>query len=343
MTMAMSLDHYLDQITAKDSGHTEAAELVRHLAQAIIKISQLIALGPLAGAMGTSVGRNSDGDTQKKLDVLSQELMMQAMDEKMVAAIASEELDHWVVLNPEAPLAVAFDPLDGSSNIDTNLSVGTIFSILPAKGAENPFFCPGTAQLAAGFAIYGPQTSLVLSFGDGVDILTLDPRDMTFRLTSSKVQILSGVPEFAINASNYRHWEAPVRTYVDDCFDGAEGPRGRNFNMRWLGSLVAETFRILARGGVFLYPADKRKGYETGRLRLIYEAHPIAFLIEQAGGIASTGRDRILDLAATSLHQRVPLIFGSKDKLELIERLHLQPEGESATSPLFGHRGLFRL
>jgi fructose-1,6-bisphosphatase I len=267
---------------------------------------------------------------------------MRHLREAPVAAIASEELDDWVLLDADKPLAVAFDPLDGSSNIDANMSIGTIFSILPATEAKSPFGQAGSAQIAAGFVVYGPQTTLALTMGEGVDIFTLDRRDDTWRLTSARVRIPDGATEYAINASNYRHWEEPVRIYIDDCLNGAEGPRAKNFNMRWIGSLVAEAYRILNRGGVFLYPGDLRKGYGEGRLRLLYEAHPIAFIITQAGGLASTGRARILELAARSIHQRTPLIFGAWEKVRHIEGLHAAPDGRAEPSPLFSRRGLFR-
>lgn len=306
----------------------------------------MIALGSLGDAPAASIGCNSDGDVQTLLDLRSHEIVMVGLKGAGVKMVASEESDDVEVLDPEGTLAVAVDPLDGSSNIDTNISIGTIFSIIPADetgGSKlGPFGGTGTRQLAAGFFVYGPQTTLVLSLGHGVDIFTLDPREGEFHLTKPKVRIQEGAHEFAINASNYRHWEAPVRIYIDDCMSGADGLRGANFNMRWIASLVAEAFRILARGGVFLYPSDARPGYESGRLRLLYEAAPIAFVIEQAGGMASTGRARILDLAATSLHQRVPLIFGSADKVKRIDRLHETPDIDADRSPLFARRGLFR-
>ena len=317
--------------------------VIEAIAAATADISSLVALGSLAGSMGASIGRNIDGDTQKELDLQTQHMLMAALRAAPVAAIVSEELDGLVVLDASAPLAVAFDPLDGSSNIDTNMSIGTIFSIRPARGEQDAFAGPGHEQLAAGFVVYGPQTQLVLTTGTGVDMFTLDQRDQTYRLTRSQVRIPAGTAEFAINASNYRHWQEPVRVYIDDCLNGTEGPREKNFNMRWIGSLVAEAYRILARGGVFLYPADKRQGYENGRLRLLYEAHPMAFIMEQAGGGATNGHKRILDIGATSLHQRVPLIFGAAPKVARIERLHNSPDIRAELSPLFGRRGLFRV
>ena len=339
--MSMTLEEVLAETATGQ--RASLASLILAIAGASRDIAGLIAMGALAGAMGASLGQNADGDTQKELDVRAQALMMQAMTGGLVAAVASEELEDWQLLDPAGAYAVAFDPLDGSSNIDTNISIGTIFSILPAKGAENPFSGAGAKQLAAGFAIYGPQTLLVLTLGAGVNVFTLDPRDQTWRLTREGVQIAPTANEYAVNASNYRHWNEPVRTFVDDCVSGAEGPREKNFNMRWIGSLVAEAFRILTRGGVFLYPGDIRPGYREGRLRLIYEAHPIAFIMEQAGGLASNGAARILDLQAETLHQRVPLFFGSREKIERIERLHKSQRSDTAPSPLFGQRGLFRV
>jgi fructose-1,6-bisphosphatase I len=342
MSHAVTLDRYLARIAKETPALSAACDCVVAAAKASAELSALIGLGTLAGRTGATVGHNTDGDTQKELDIRAQAIFMHRLSEAPVAAIASEELDEWVLLDAQKPLAVAFDPLDGSSNIESNMSIGTIFSIRPAAGAANPFGGPGTEQIAAGFVVYGPQTTLALTLGGGVEIFTLDRRDDIWRLTGQQLRIPAGATEYAINASNYRHWEEPVRIYIDDCLNGAEGPRARNFNMRWIGSLVAEAYRILNRGGVFLYPGDTRKGYREGRLRLLYEAHPIAFIIEQAGGKASTGRARIVDLAAKTVHQRTPLIFGAATKVEHIERLHAAPAGRADTSPLFGRRGLFR-
>lgn len=342
MTEVATLSLYLAQAARLRPELAACCQTVDVLAGACAKISALVALGSLAGEVGAAVGHNADGDSQKQLDVITQQIVADALAGAPVAAIASEEMADWRLLDADAPIAVAFDPLDGSSNIDTNMSIGTIFSVRPAQGGQNPFAGPGAGQLAAGFVVYGPQTMLALTLGSGVDIFTLDPRDQTFRLTRPQVKIPGGTFEYAINASNYRHWEEPVRVYIDDCLNGADGLRATNFNMRWIGSLVAEAFRILTRGGVFLYPADRRKGYENGRLRLLYEAHPIAFLMEQAGGAATDGRRPIQSLSATTLHQRVPLIFGAASKVDRIERLHHAPEGRPDESPLFGRRGLFR-
>ena len=342
MSQALTLEGHLANISEATPTLLAAGETVKALAQACLELSSLIGLGSLAGSTSAALGHNSDGDVQKELDIRAQEIVMRQLRAAPVAAVASEELDDWLLLDADKPLAVAFDPLDGSSNIDANMSIGTIFSILPAAGVSDPFTRPGSGQLAAGFVVYGPQTVLALTLGAGVDIFTLDRRDQTWRLTCEQIRIPQGATEYAINASNYRHWEEPVRIYIDDCLTGAEGPRAKNFNMRWIGSLVAEAYRILNRGGVFLYPADQRRGYEEGRLRLLYEAHPIAFIMTQAGGLASTGRAKILGLNARSVHQRTPLIFGASDKVKHIERLHAAPEGRADTSPLFGRRGLFR-
>ncbi len=342
MSEEMTLAQYLARTAEAKRESKAVCDVISALATAAAEISAVVGLGALAGQIGGAVGKNSDGDLQKELDLRAQRIVTRCLRGAPVAAIASEELDEWVLLDANQPLAVAFDPLDGSSNIDVNMSIGTIFSILPAKGADNPFTAPGTAQVAAGFIVYGPQTTMALTLGVGVDIFTLDRREQTWRQTGEQVRIRQGVPEYAINASNYRHWEEPVRVYIDDCLNGAEGPRAKDFNMRWIGSLVAEAYRILNRGGVFLYPGDSRPTYREGRLRLLYEARPIAFIMEQAGGLASTGRARILDLAVSSIHQRAPLIFGAAEKVSHIERLYAAPEGRADASPLFGRRGLFR-
>lgn len=317
---------------------------VVEIAGAAATVADLVAQGPLAGALGAVLGSNADGDAQKALDVRANEAFLDALRRAPVAVFASEETEAALALDSRAPLVVAIDPLDGSSNIDTNLSIGSIFSVLPNPGGDpnRAALQPGVNQLAAGFVVYGPQTALVLSFGRGVCAFTYDRRCGDFVLTRSDVQIPPGRREYAINASNYRHWEAPVRAYIDDCVSGAEGPRGEDFNMRWLASLVAETYRILVRGGIFLYPRDDRPGYHNGRLRLVYEANPIAFIVEQAGGAATDGERRILDITPGALHQRVPLIFGSRDKVERLARYFREPHGLGQRSPLFGKRGLFR-
>jgi fructose-1,6-bisphosphatase I len=342
----ISLEAYLGGWSASCPDHRPVAAAVLALAHAARQIEDLIAKGPLAGALDAEIGTNVDGDVQKELDVRANALLIAALQTTPVAAIASEELDVPLVLDESAPLIVALDPLDGSSNIDTDASIGTIFSILPALAdagsGMHAFFQPGSRQKAAGYVIYGPQCALVLTVGMGTHIFTLDRASGQFRLTKSAIQIPASAREYAINASNQRHWSEAIRAYFTDCVEGEDGPRGRDFNMRWIASLVAECHRILARGGVFLYPADARKGYHQGRLRLLYEANPIALLIEQAGGKAIDSQSPILEIAGTALHQRTPLIFGSRSEVELIGRYVAARHELSERAPLFGYRGLFR-
>jgi fructose-1,6-bisphosphatase I len=345
MSRELTLQKKMDAEAGPDPLRQAVKEAVAALAQAAIDISDLTCRGALAGITGEAQGRNTDGDIQKDLDVRADQIIRDALSALPIAVLASEEMADLDILNPGAPISVAFDPLDGSSNINTNMSVGTIFSIMPTPpDASAAFTQAGSAQLAAGFVVYGPQTSLVLTLGQGVDIFTLDRVERVFKLTGSMMQIPADANEFAINASNRRHWDLPVRAYIDECLTGADGQSGKDFNMRWIGSLVAEAFRILIRGGIFLYPGDARDGYEDGRLRLVYEAHPMAFIIEQAGGGASTGRKRVLDIVPSSLHQRVPLIMGSIKNVQRVEHLHVGPDvALEANAPLFGHRGLFRV
>ncbi|MEI4487607.1 class 1 fructose-bisphosphatase [Frigidibacter sp. MR17.14] len=304
-------------------------------------ISATIAYGPLAARLGDTVGANSDGDAQKALDLIADEAFAAALAGTGIRWLASEERDTVTGIDPDGAFAIALDPLDGSSNIGVNVSVGSIFGIWPAgDGAEASVLRPGRELLAAGYFIYGPQTALMVSVGQGVMEFLLDPRDRVFRLVAPEVRIEPVSAEFAINASNYRHWSKPVRAYVDDCLAGATGPHESDANMRWIASLVAETHRILMRGGLFLYPADARKGYERGRLRLVYECAPIAFLVEQAGGRATNGIDPILDRVPASLHERTPFVFGSAPRVERVTVYHDLPEQEIAA--LFGSRGLFR-
>ncbi|PEG35078.1 class 1 fructose-bisphosphatase [Mycolicibacterium agri] len=267
-----------------------------------------------------------------------------------VAGMVSEELDEPYRLPAEHPRGkylLLFDPLDGSSNIDVNVSVGSIFSILraPQPGSDpepQDFLQPGCEQVCAGYAIYGPSTMLVLSVGTGVHAFTLDPNLGEFILTRESIQIPESTKEFAINASNQRFWEPAVQRYVQECLAGRSGPRQKDFNMRWVASLVAETHRILTRGGVFLYPRDSRQPVKPGRLRLLYEANPVAFLIEQAGGAASTGRGRLLDVVPTDVHQRVSFVFGAREEVAIIEDYHGESYELASKLPLYGTRGLFR-
>ncbi|PYF03643.1 D-fructose 1,6-bisphosphatase [Rhodopseudomonas faecalis] len=344
MEQGLTLAQYTSEYAGTDPQRQAVAAAIDAIAEASVELSDLIGHGALAGITGQAQGsNNADGDVQKDLDVRCDEIVTAALQKLPFAALASEESETLVLGDPNAPISVAFDPLDGSSNIDTNMTVGTIFSIIPNQPGVAPFTAPGTVQLAAGFVVYGPQTSLVVTVGDGVDIFTLDREARVYRCIRHKVQIPKDTPEFAINASNHRHWEQPVRDFVEECIAGADGPRSKDFNMRWIGSLVAEAYRILTRGGVFLYPGDSRPGYADGRLRLLYEVHPMAFIIEQAGGGASTGRERVLELSAKNIHQRAPLIMGSTDKVDRIELLHNDPDAASRTAPLFARRGLFRV
>lgn len=347
MVHHLTLEHYLDAWAEGVVERLPVAEVVRAVSRAAISVAALIAQGPLAGQFGTVVGDNADGDAQKELDLRANDLFLDAMRKAPVAVFGSEENDEPICLSDNAPLAVVIDPLDGSSNIDTNISIGTIFAILPMATAKDgsplaALLQPGTHQVASGFVIYGPQTALVLTVGAGTQIFTLDRQSENFVLTHNEVVIPEDSTEYAINASNYRHWDEPVRSYIDDCVAGANGPRGKNFNMRWIASLVAEAFRILARGGIFLSPGDARPGYGQGRLRLVYEANPLAWLIEQAGGAATDGEHRILALTPTALHQRVPLVLGSHAKVERIARYYAEPPSARTRSPLFGERGLFQ-
>ena len=317
-----------------------AAEIDR-IAGVAAELARRIARGGISEHLGSAAGTNSDGDAQKALDVIADAAFMAALKGGEARHYASEEQDSVVTLNPQGRFAIAIDPLDGSSNIDTNVSVGTIFGIYPAEAMPGASFLRrGRALLAAGYAIYGPQCALVVTLGDGVLKYVLDPDTGRFVLTGRIAPIPAEATEYAINASNYRHWGAPIRAYIDDRVAGSEGPTGVDFNMRWIASLVAETHRILSRGGIFLYPGDDRPGYRNGRLRYVYECAPIAFLIEQAGGRATDGLENVLDALPDSLHARIPFVFGSANKVARVATYHDLPSSE--TSALFGKRGLFR-
>jgi fructose-1,6-bisphosphatase I len=345
MDERVTLRSHLDQSASRAPHGVAVGKVIEAIATAAIDLAARIADGPLAGITGASDGVNSDGDPQKDIDLLADHMMRRALRKAPVAAVFSEEAALPETLDPDAPLSVAIDPLDGSANLENNISVGTIFSIRP-RGNDilSTFFEPGTAQCAAGFVVYGPQTTLVLALHARVDIFILDRRQQQFLLIRQGVQIAPDTPEFAINASNRRHWHAPVRTYIDECLAGTKGDRDADFNMRWIGSLVAESLRILVRGGVFLYPADARPGYREGRLRLLYEAHPMALVMEFAGGAATTGRRRILELGAKTPHQRVPLIMGSLRGVRDVAAIHegIEPMFDNSDAPLFARRGLFR-
>ena len=343
MTTAPRTGHDLDTVLSAIAP-ADLATVLSGLASASLLVANLIRRDKLAGVFDAAVGPAHDGTAQKALDVLADNAFIQGLKDAGVRGIASEERDEPVALDAAATFLVAIDPLDGSNNIDANVSIGTLFSVLdsPAeKFGREAFLQAGVKQRAAGFVLYGPHTDFVFTIGSGVHVATLDPDSNTFRMTGFDLRIPAGTPEFAINASNSRHWPAPVRAYIEDCLEGDEGPSRRNFNMRWVGSVVADVYRILFRGGVYLYPQDAREGYEQGRLRLLYEANPIALLIEQAGGAAIDGFNRILDVAPQSLHARTPLIFGSKDKVERIAGYYSE-SGGAYEAPLFAKRGLLR-
>jgi fructose-1,6-bisphosphatase len=317
--------------------------------QSCARISDAVALGALVGLHGSAEASNSHGEVQKKLDLFADDCLAQAMAAcDHVAAWASEEHDNATISEVhgnQGEYLVLFDPLDGSSNIEANISVGTIFSVLahPYRGTtpgDAGFLQPGRKQVAAGYVVYGPSTVLMLSCGQGVSAFTLDHRDGRWRQTRENVQISPQTREFAINSSNQRFWEKPVQRYVAECLAGEAGPRARDFNMRWVASMVAEVHRIFSRGGVFLYPRDTKEPRKAGRLRLMYEAAPMAFLIEQAGGAAVTGTQSLLDIAPDTLHQKVPVILGSREEVELIVRYHADPN-ENVSSQLFKTRSLF--
>lgn len=336
---ATTLEAYLDGWSGDDAGRADVAKTILAMCDAGRTIAAIVGRGALEGEMAAAVGDNAGGDTQKALDVRTHEISLEALKVAPVARVGSEEADDVAVLNEGAPLAVAMDPLDGSSNIETNVSIGTLFGVLPDAG-EDTFLQPGSKQLAAGFIVYGPATALVLTVGAGTHVFMLD-RDGTFIRTHADVKIPEKTKEYAINASNQRHWDEAMQSYVGDCLAGDTGPREKNFNMRWVGSLVADVFRILVRGGVYLYPGDAREGYGSGRLRLVYECNPIAFVCEQAGGAATDGRTRILDLIPSKLHARAPLIAGSADEVATIASYYDKPQRSGARSPLFAKRGLF--
>ncbi|MFN3646122.1 MAG: class 1 fructose-bisphosphatase [Gemmobacter sp.] len=317
------------------------ADLVDRIAGIAAGLARRIARGGLDEDLAGACGTNTDGDTQKALDVIADEAFIAALRGAGVRWYASEEQDSVMPLDAAGPFGVAIDPLDGSSNIDTNVSIGTIFGIHPARDdADATFLRPGRDLRAAGYAIYGPQCCLMVTFGTGVQKYVLDPDSGRFHLIGTLASVPADSTEYAINASNYRHWPAPVRTYVDDRVAGADGPEGRNFNMRWIASLVAETHRILTRGGIFLYPGDARKGYENGRLRLVYECAPIAMLIEQAGGRATDGTEPVLGLVPGRLHARTPFVFGSAHKVARLAS-YFDPETRGTGTRKQDH-GLFQ-
>jgi len=330
--MAASLSRYLvEQQRAKQHIPPELRLLLEVVARACKGISHAVNKGALGGALGSAHSENVQGEVQKKLDIIANEVLIEANEwGGHLAAMASEEMDSiYVVPNryPQGEHLLLFDPLDGSSNIDVNVSIGTIFSVLKKpesaeKVSEADFLQPGHAQVAAGYCVYGPQTTLVLTVGDGVAMFTLDREQGSFVLTEENVRIPEDTREFAINMSNMRHWDKTVTEYIAECLAGKDGPRGKDFNMRWVASMVADVHRILTRGGVFMYPWDKREPQKPGKLRLMYEANPMSWLVEQAGGMATNGRERILDIQPTQLHERVSVFLGSKNEVERVTAMH---------------------
>ena len=338
MTKRISLTRYLvEQQRVDGMIPSQLRLLLEVVARACKSISHAVNKGALGGVLGSAGSENVQGEVQKKLDIIANEVLIEANEwGGHLAAMASEEMDSiYVVPNryPKGEYLLLFDPLDGSSNIDVNVSIGTIFSVLK-KGNDDPtivepvcesdFLQAGNKQVAAGYCVYGPQTTLVLTVGDGVAMFTLDREQGSFVLTQEDVTIPQDTQEFAINMSNMRHWAEPVKRYIDECLQGVDGPRGKNFNMRWIASMVADVHRILTRGGVFMYPWDKREPNKPGKLRLMYEANPMSWIIEQAGGAATNGKQRILDIQPTQLHQRVSVILGSKHEVERVTAYHQQ-------------------
>ena len=347
----VTLSRYLIEQTRSNNTPADLRFLIEVVARACKEINHAVSKGALGGVLGSMGTENVQGEVQKKLDIIANETLIEANEwGGHLAAMASEEMDGiYLVPNryPQGEYLLLFDPLDGSSNIDVNVSIGTIFSVLKKpEGSpgvtEQDFLQAGAQQVAAGYCVYGPQTTLVLTVGDGVAMFTLDREQGSFVLTQENVRIPEDTKEFAINMSNMRHWDEPVKRYIDECLQGKEGPRGKDFNMRWIASMVADVHRILTRGGVFMYPWDKREPNKPGKLRLMYEANPMSFLIEQAGGRASTGRQPVLTLQPRELHQRIGFVFGSREEVERIERYHREPAAYKDDNPLFADRSLFR-
>ncbi|HTN50692.1 MAG TPA: class 1 fructose-bisphosphatase [Burkholderiaceae bacterium] len=327
----LSLTHYLIRCEREHGLDPELRLLLETAARACKTISHAVGLGALGGVLGGAGTTNVQGEAQKKLDVLSNEILVEANSwGGYLAGMASEEMDNPLgipVAYPRGKYLLLFDPLDGSSNVDVNVSIGTIFSVLRAPSGvtepdESAFLQSGSHQVCAGYTVYGPQTLLVLSVGHGVQVFTLARDTGSFLLTQENVRIPENTKEFAINMSNVRHWEAPVKRYVDEMLAGTTGPRGKDFNMRWVASMVADVHRIMSRGGIFMYPRDAREPDKPGRLRLMYEGNPMAFLVEEAGGAATDGHRRILDIQPRQLHERVAVFLGSKNEVERVTSYH---------------------
>ena len=320
----LNLSQFLEQQTGNLT--PELAQVISTIAATCQTIDQALQKGALAGVLGSAQHENVQGEEQKKLDVISNDYLIDALKvHPQVGGLASEELNEFTPAQENGKYLVLFDPLDGSSNIDINMCVGTIFSILPAKNAvtqAEDFMQAGNQQVAAGYVLYGPSTMLALTVGAGTVFFTFDPETQQFLLTSENIQVAADTKEYAINSSNQRHWENPVKRYIEELLAGKTGPREKDFNMRWVACMVGDIHRILCRSGIFMYPYDLKDPKKAGRLRLMYEANPMSMLIEQAGGASSTGRIRILDIEPTDLHQRVPVIIGSKNEVDLVTGYH---------------------
>jgi fructose-1,6-bisphosphatase I len=336
-----TLQNFLESLNAKTARRAALVKTLEHLAAAAAQLAGAIADGSQNQTFAEEGEVNVQGETQKHLDVLAHNLFLSAARQAGINCMLSEEEESAVSLNPAGVLALAIDPLDGSSNIVINAPIGTIFGLYPVAlgGANAQFLRPGKELLAAAYIVYGPRTELVLSAGNGTKRFVLDGDRSTW-LYAGECSIPQSACEFAINASNHRHWSGKIRSFVNNCLDGQQGPYGADYNMRWLAALVGETHRILTRGGLFIYPSDSRKGYEHGRLRYCYECAPISFLVENAGGKATDGHTRILDLTPNALHGRVPFCFGSPEQVAFFEAAI--DGSKEQTSPLFSDRGFFR-
>ena len=349
-----SLTGELAAWAGEDAARRRLAAVVETIAVTGARLADVVAVHPLRqGYNGTTGGttaasgqQNPSGDVPTPLDLHAERVYVEALRGRGVRAVCSEETPSPIPVDADGGFVVALDPVDGSSNVDVNGPVGTIFSVMGAPGpggdVRDALLRPGRTHLAAGMVVYGPATVLVLTVGQGTDVYALDPRNGDFRLARRGVVMPEDSREYAINASNARHWGPGVSAYVADLVRGEAGPRGRDVNMRWTAALVAEAYRILTRGGIYLYPADGRPGYSSGRIRLVYEANPVAMLVEQAGGAATDGAADILDLVPADLHERVPFVFGSRTKVERVRRYLDATDDTPERSPLFATRGLFR-
>ncbi len=342
MASTRTLDQFLVSSAQRDPALEQLVPILQGIAIAGISLSNLISRYGLSDQAKDSSTESSAGDMQSPLDAMAHNVFEEALRKLPISFLALEECAELLEIDPGATYGVALDPLDGSSNIETNASIGTIFSVLACSAEDLLDQYPGDVQKAAGFLVYGPQTRLVLTCGEGCFSFLLDPDEQQFYQVGDAITVPPKQREFAINTSNYRYWDESVRQFIDDCIAGEDGPLGENFNMRWNASLVVEAYRILFRGGIFLYPGDSRTEYQNGRLPLLYKALPLAFVVEQAAGMASDGSQRILQSKLVSLKQRVPLIFGSDDRVRDVIDYISGKAVENTRFPLFGNRGLFR-